>query len=92
LADWLLSLSREQLLWLLDKKRVDWSKDSDCFMRDHDGQIRRLESRHLNLLTVLQLHGIAPEETVAVTGGSPTEPDSATRGNSDPAAVDGGAS
>lgn len=43
LADWLLSLSREQFLWLLDTKRRDWSKDSDCFMRDHEGRIEHAE-------------------------------------------------
>jgi hypothetical protein len=64
LADWLLSLSREEFEWVLDQQRASWRRDSDCFMRDHDGRIRHLESRLLNILTVCQLHGVLPDGVV----------------------------
>lgn len=52
-ADWLTSLTREQLVWFLSMKRLDWAKDADCFLRNHDGQIRDLEDRLLNRAEVI---------------------------------------
>lgn len=39
LADWLTSLSREQLVWVLGRRQDVWAEESECFMRDHEGRI-----------------------------------------------------
>ena len=49
LADWLLSLTREQLVWLLGRQQKTWAQDSDCFVRNHQGEIEHLR-RQVRLL------------------------------------------
>lgn len=58
LAGWLTSLSREQLVWLLDRQRLNWDRDSRCFMRDHEGQIRQLQGQLQGVMEVLARHGV----------------------------------
>ena len=43
LADYLTSLTREQLLWLLERQRGVWAQDSRCFMEDHEGRVEHAE-------------------------------------------------
>lgn len=58
LADWLRSLSFDQLVWVLERQQGTWRLESRCFSEKHDERIRYLEDRLLNIQTVLQLHGI----------------------------------
>lgn len=43
LADWLRSMDRDQLVAFLSERRAIWHKDSECFIRDHDGRIEHAE-------------------------------------------------
>lgn len=54
LADWLLSLTREQFLWLLGQKRLDWARDSRCFMENHDGLLRQAKGALAEAATTWQ--------------------------------------
>lgn len=43
LADWLRSMSREQLTWLLAQQRITWRREGECFVRNHEAEIDRLQ-------------------------------------------------
>ena len=57
LAGWLMSLSPEQLEWLLAEKRRDWSRDSECFVRNHVRQLQdardQQDAVHRDLVAIL---------------------------------------
>lgn len=62
LADWLMSLSREQLEWLLAEKQRDWSRDSECFVRNHVKQLQDARAQqddvHRDLVAILGALGL----------------------------------
>lgn len=60
LADWLTSLDRDQLVWVLARQRVTWRTESNCFLGNHEGQIRDLTDRLMQITDVLTKHGILP--------------------------------
>lgn len=43
LADWLRSLSFDQLLWVLERQQATWRRESRCFSENHDGRIEHAE-------------------------------------------------
>lgn len=43
LADWLTRLTREQLVWVLDRQQATWSRESRCFRENHDGRVEHAE-------------------------------------------------
>lgn len=45
LADYLLSLEYEQLVWMLGRQRQTWAEDSRCFVLNHDGELERLRAQ-----------------------------------------------
>ncbi len=60
LADWLTSLTYEQLVWLLERQQRVWAQESDCFLRDHEGIFEQLRHQLQALMEVLHKHGIDP--------------------------------
>jgi hypothetical protein len=62
LVDWLLSLDREQMTWLFDKKRQDWQRDSECWQRNHEERLMRAhdeqEAVHRDLVAIMHALGI----------------------------------
>lgn len=44
LADWLTSLSREQLVFVLAHQRQTWAQDSRCFIENHHGRLEQADA------------------------------------------------
>lgn len=52
LADYLLSLEYEQLVWLLGRQSQVWAQESRCFVMNHEAQLEELRRRPLEVNVV----------------------------------------